>query len=41
MWNSSIKKKTKNREASRFKDYGGYEREVWSVLEGKGGKMEG
>lgn len=31
----------KLRGAITFKDDGGYEREVWSVLELKGSKMEG
>lgn len=35
MWNF------KPRETSRFKDHGGYERDVWSVLELKGGKNRG
>lgn len=36
-----INKKNKKNGASRCKNHGGYEREMWSVFERKGGKMEG
>lgn len=39
MWNFQLVQKL--REVSGFEDPGGYEREVWSVFELKGGKMEG